>query len=787
MGYSVSARVLLALLIGLLIAVLLPVQFGLIYLFAPVLLPFIVLPAPLRWVSVVMIGLLVGLIWQAWALSLRPPVDRQQPVIMTGQVVGLPERAGNRQRFLFAPDELHNVDWATPRRIRLSLYADTPRLSAGERWQLAARLRRPRGFMNPVRFDYEDWLASEHIDATGYVVDGTKANRLAAASGIHAWRERVSRRIAALTGELGQGSAILQGLVTGDRRAFNDATWTLLRATGTSHLVAISGLHIGLVAALGFWLGKRLWRMLWLGNGQRACGVMTGLLAALGYAALSGFALPAQRALVMLAIVAMAKLLCAHAPITRVLLIAAFIVLLFDPAAALGAGFWLSFCAVALIGWVARGQTLNGLQGLCRLQVVLVLGLAPVSALFFGQWSPLGLGVNLFAVPLFSLVVVPGALIASALAMVAPSVGQIGLMGLGHGIEGLLSLGKPLLDLGLGSVAVNATDALTLALALAGVGLLILPAGTPLKGLSVVLLLPLLVGSPSTLPYGSARITWLEVGQGNAAVIETQTQVHVVDTGPGWRSGHSAASYTLIPFLQDKGIDPINRLTVTHADNDHRGGLSALRGAMPIARIDAGEPLSNAPNAHRCEQGQRWSANGVEFAYLWPPPDYPDSGNNASCVLLVSTPGARVLLTGDIEAGVEQRIAQQLTQPVDVLEAPHHGSATSSTQALLKAAQPQMAVVSAGYRNPYGMPHPAVLERMRCGGIDVYDLGRVGALSLRLDSSGIVHTRAERIATARILNERETLGRFQDGQEIHYDQRRYHHAPTEANQTSCGN
>jgi len=358
---------------------------------------------------------------------------------------------------------------------------------------------------------------------------------------------------------------------------------------------------------------------------------------------------------------------------------------------------------------------------------------------------------------------------------------------LGRSIEWLLSLGKPLLDLGLGSVAVNATDPMTLTLALAGVGLFILPVGTPLRGLSLVLLLPLLIGNAPTLPHGSARVTWLEVGQGNAAVIETQTQVHVVDTGPSWRSGHSAASYTLIPFLKDKRVPRINRLTITHADNDHQGGLKALRRALPIERIDAGEPLTNAPKAKICVQGQRWSADGVEFAYLWPPRAHRYSGNNASCVLLISTDNGQILLTGDIEGAVEQRVAAQLTEPIDVIEAPHHGSATSSTHALLQAAQPSLGVIAAGYRNPYGMPHAEVLARMRCWGVRLYDLGRVGALSVRLDPSGIEPPRAERVVTGRILNERETLGRFQDGQEIHYDQRRYHKAPTEADQTSCGN
>ena len=191
MRYSASSRIITAFLIGLLIAVLLPMRWAGFWLLVLPLLPLIVLRPPLSWVGVSIAGLLFGLIWQGWALSLRPAVERSQAIIITGEVVSLPTETPNRQRFILAPTTLDNVNWPVPRRIRLSLYGQTPRVAAGERWQLAVRLRRPRGYFNPVRFDYERWLASEHIDATGYVVDHSSARRLRQSQGVHDWRERM--------------------------------------------------------------------------------------------------------------------------------------------------------------------------------------------------------------------------------------------------------------------------------------------------------------------------------------------------------------------------------------------------------------------------------------------------------------------------------------------------------------------------------------------------------------------------------------------------------------------
>lgn len=774
------------LLVGLLLTLFLPVRLAGIWLISLPFLSLITLHAPYRWIGFVLTGALIGLLWQSWALSLRPAFEGAEPIQVTGVVVGLPTSEGGRQRFLLKPLQWHGVRGSLPRRIRVSVYDDGPRVQPGERWKMWLRLKRPRGFMNPVRFDYEHWLASEHIDATGYRVQSNRAQRLTSAGGLDYWRSRVSSRIATLTPAVGQGTALLQGLVTGDRRGFSDATWQVLQLTGTSHLMAISGLHIGLVAGLGYALGSWLWRVLGLPGQRRNWVVFIAGLAALGYTALSGFALPAQRALIMLSVIALARLLGQRARGLRVLFMAAFVVLFVDPAAALGAGFWLSFVAVALILLVVRGQRSGFLSGLWRIQVVLVIGLAPLSGIFFGQWSPLGLLINLVVLPLFSLLLVPGALIAAALALPAPALARPLLNALGWGLDYLLMLGNALTQAGWEALPINTTAPVTLALAGLGIGLLLLPAGTPLRLSSLVLMVPLLFGTQPRLDHGSARITWLEVGQGTAAVIETRNQVLVFDTGPSWRSGGNAATFTLLPFLTERGITQIDRLIVSHADNDHRGGVNALIQAQTVHEVVAGESLPEVPNAKRCSQGQRWRVDGVAFAFLWPPASEQKTGNAASCVLLVKANGKRALLTGDIEHEAESRLAATLSEPVDILEAPHHGSATSTTAALLSAAMPDHAVISAGYRNPYRMPHREVLKRLYCAGIKVHDIGLGGALTVTLGANDPIEVKSERLSRGRLLNAPSALGRFRDGEEIHYDQRIDRSEAMGASQRTCG-
>ncbi len=788
---------LIAILIGLLLTILLPVRWGSVWLLSVLILPWVVFTdwrALLGWLSV---GVMLGLISQSFVLSARPVIEPAQAVMVTGQVASLPQTGPDQQRFIFRVSKINADEPALikpPDRIRVSIYGADLRVEAGEQWQLPLKLRRPRGFMNPLRFDYEAWLAARGIDATAYVTDVDQAVRLQRATGLTHWRSQLSARVARLSGAQGQGSALLQGLITGDRRAFSDKAWDVLRLTGTSHLLAISGLHIGLAAGLGYFLGRLSWRYLRLPGERQISAVIVAALLATAYAGLAGFSLPTQRALVMFLLFALASLLARQRIGMNALLLAAVLLLVFDPAAALGASFWLSFTAVGLILLAARHIQRSGfVWGLGYLQGLLTVGLAPLTAIFYGQWSPLGLLVNLLVLPLFSFVIVPAALAGAAASVVWPSIGAVLLQGLAWVLNRLLEGGSFLLQQGMQPLSTGALTGWSLGAAVVAIGLLLLPRKTPLQWLVGPLLLPVLAGqvladdNAVKIPKGSVQVTWLEVGQGNAAVIQTQSTVTVIDTGPAWGGGASAAAFTLIPFLQERGIEHIDHLVVTHADRDHRGGVEALATHFSFGNIWVGEPIPDLPQQQTCQAGERWVHDQVVFEFLWPPQPGRHTGNAASCVVLLQAAGQQIVFTGDISRSVEQQLIHQFALQPLIIEAPHHGSNTSTSAQLLQAWEPEHIVISAGYRNAYAMPHAAVVERIRCHGVQMHDLGLAGALEVSMTPGHSPSIRQLRPQRGKLLHESPQQPRFRAGREIHYHQRTIATAPTEAGRPQCGN
>ncbi|PWG63226.1 DNA internalization-related competence protein ComEC/Rec2 [Sediminicurvatus halobius] len=743
------------------------------------------LRGPPRVAALLALGLLWALLWQGHALSLRPDPSLGEPVPVSGRVVSLPEQSDGRLRFRLAPDAIAGTADRLPRSIRVTVYGELPAIAAGERWRLRLRLRRPRGFMNPVRFDYERWLAANHIDATAYLAGLEAAERLAPARGLPAWRSALSARIAAAAGA-GDGSALLRGLVTGDRRGFDDALWEVLRATGTSHLMAISGLHVGLVAGAGHLIGGLLWGWLRLPGPRRLPESVLALLFATVYAGLAGFALPTIRALTMLGVLLGGRLLRLPLAPGRALGLAGAVVLLPDPAAALAPGFWLSFAAVAWILLVLRGRRDPAWRGLLRIQLMLTVGLAPVLALAFGELAPLALPVNLLVLPLFSLVVVPLALGGTLLLAWPPLAGLV-LETLAGGLEALVAAGSWLAAVTGGTLALPMGPRWAAAAATLAALLLALPAGFPGRRLVPALALPLLLAGPPPLAPGTAEIAYLEVGQGSAAVIRTRGTTTVVDTGPAWSGGANAATFTLIPYLEGLGVQRIDTLMVTHADADHRGGLPALRARFDIGRVIAGEALPGDVAVSRCHRGQRWERDGVAFDVLGPPAGHAWAGNAASCILAVATDGGRVLFTGDVEGAAESWLAETLAAPVDVLEVPHHGSAGSGGPALLAVTRPRHAVVSAGFRNAYGLPSPETLRRLRCAGARVHDLGRTGAARFRLGPEGVRWLGDERRRRAGWLHEDLRRLRFRGGEQIHYAPADLLGPPQGTGELPCGN
>ena len=675
-------------------------------------------------------------------------------LLIRGVVVSLPEQnaqiARGRTRFEFEIESLSHAGalHPSPGRVRLSAYRSSrpENLHAGQRWQFLVRMKRPHGLMNPGGFDYEGWLFQHRIRATGYIRKSTKNHRLTEDSSgcfILCLRERIRDRIVAQTAD-SPSRGLLLALAIGERSLITREQWQWLRQTGVSHLVAISGLHVGLVAGLIFLLVNRLWRLssrlLILCPAPKAA-ASGAMLAALLYAALAGFSIPTQRALIMLSVVMLGLIFNRRLSPGRTLALALLLILIIDPLAVMSAGFWLSFVAVWFIVYAlaARvGRQSKGRQW-WRAQSRVTLGLMPVLLLFFQQVSLIAPLANAIAIPLVSLLIAPLCLLGSVLLLIDPD-WALPL------IQVAVCLSDILLDylswlagLSFASGATASPSFAAFVLSIAGMFWLLAPKGIPARWLGGVMLLPLLLTRLAVPAPGELRFTLLDVGQGLAAVLQTQRHVLVFDTGARFGANFNIGEAVLIPFLRNQGIDTIDHLILSHADNDHMGGAKALLAAIPARQISGSDlPRMKKKGIGRtispCHAGQQWNWDGVRFRLLHPPVNTALQRNDQSCVLLVEAGGQRLLLSGDIEAAAERELLRRYGRALaaDILIAPHHGSRTSSTAAFIDAVSPRYILFPVGYRNRYGFPHPQVLMRYQSRRIQPLQTSKTGAIRFTL-------------------------------------------------------
>lgn len=712
----------------------------------------------------------VGFNWAALDASQRlqprlPAEAEGAPLEVSGVIDSLPQRDGRILRFVFAAEAASLLDGTAvvvPERLRISWYDEPPQpVRPGQRWHLRVKLKRPWSMRNPGGFDYERWLFAEGIGATGYV-RSRGDNRLLDGD-IGGYRvARLRQSLQQAIQEKLDGHA-MRGMVTalaiGERSAISDEQWQVLMATGTNHLVAISGLHVGLVAGLLFALLRWGWRRC-----PRCCLLLpaprAAALGAMGfalvYAALAGFSIPTQRALIMLAVVLGGVWLQRPLQRLRVLLLAVIVVVTLDPVSVLAAGFWLSFAAVAWILYGMGGRVAE--QGVWwrwgRVQLLVAIGLLPLLLLFFQQGSLSAPLANILAVPWVSLLVVPLTLLGTLIVPWLPSVGG-----------GLLHLAAMLLDWlwpylqwldGLVPVLPLAASGWTLCFAVPGLLWLLAPKGWPLRPAGLLLLLPLFVGQGSAPAPGNAAVTLLDVGQGLSAVVQTHNHVLVFDTGPRYPSGFNTGDAAVIPFLRQSGVRRIDTLMISHGGNDHSGGARALLDVYRAERVLGGLSSQEAGFAvEPCRRGQQWRWDGVAFRVLHPPQGALSAAeNDRSCVLAISAGGERLLLTADIEAAAEASLLNSdETLQADLLVAPHHGSKTSSTRAFVDAVGAGTVIFSVGYRNRYRFPHTEVVERYRHSGASLYRTDRGGALSFML-GKGRLEPRLFRVEAQQLWHSR---------------------------------
>ncbi len=685
-------------------------------------------------------ALVVGFVWLSayahWQLRdvLAPQMHRAES-LCEGLVTTPLQANGQRWRFEFLVERCErDGQWQDLDLLsRIAWYRPPNDLQAprgGERWRLHLKLKQPRASMNPGAFDYETWLFQQGFKATGYVSEVRGAERLAAAPfySLAAMRERLALALAPKLPD-SDYAGVIPALVLADRSGMSAALWQRFQAAGTAHLLAISGLHVGLVAGLGALIGRLGWYFFGWRRGDRFKWMaVAGLVAAAVYAALAGFSTPTVRALSMLCLAAVSLFSGQHRRAIDTLLWVFFGLLLLNPLSVLSAGFWLSFGSVTAIvlGLQVRAHW-RPWQQVLWVNGVLGLVLAPLSFALFAELAWWCSAANLLLVPVFSFVVVPLSLLGALLAVT-------GLPGAAFLFDGATRVIALLNQWQQWLLAINPPE-----LALSGLapwGLLFVSAAllAPAlwRGASAlcVLLAALLIQLPRvpSVEQAAFNITALDVGHGLAVLVETRHHVLVYDTGPRYSSAFDSGRAIVAPALREAGWRRPDMIVLSHDDRDHAGGLSALQAIYP------GVPLRRVADGS-CVAGQSWTWDGVRFEVLHPRVALATNNDN-SCVVRVSSVHGSALLSGDIERRAErQMLVEGRVRRSDLLLVPHHGSNSSSSESWLTAVAPEIAIISVDRDSRWGMPHAPVLARLKSQQVRVFSTAESGAISVQFDAS----------------------------------------------------
>ncbi len=732
-----------------------------------------------------------GLRASAFVADALSPALEGRDITVTGVVAGMPQRNEAGQRFRLDVESARERTGPVklPPSVYLGWYSgvfgamaapqDLQRqpedVRAGERWLMTVRLKAPHGGSNPHGFDYELWLWEQGLQATGYVRAGAKdatAQRLGQtwAHPVEVARQRVRDAIFERVPDR-KLAGVIAALVVGDQNAIERADWDVFRATGVAHLMSISGLHVtmfawGAALAVG-WLWRRSERLC-LAVPAQSAGLIGGVLLASAYALFSGWGVPAQRTILMLATVGLLRLSGKRWPWPLVWMLACAVVVALDPWALMQAGFWLSFVAVGALfatetganytyrtratalndGNLAAGlstsasgrvffapqgrvsRVVMGLGGNLmsgmREQWVITLALTPLTLLLFGQVSVVGLVANGLAIPWVTLLVTPLALLGIFFAPIWDAAAWA--------VQALAWYLQMLAGLPFSSISIAQAPMWAGAAGLMGGILLAMRLPWSVRALGLPLLLPVLLWQAPRPAVGQFEVLAADIGQGNAVIVRTATHALVYDAGPRFSRESDAGHRVVVPLLRALDLR-VDTVMLSHRDVDHTGGAIAVLAMQPqaalLSSIEDEHELQAVRKATRCVAGQRWQWDGVDFEVLHPQADDYDAGNKSnamSCVLRIGNGAHSALLAGDIEQPQETALVDSgILLKTDVLLVPHHGSKTSSSEAFLDAVQPQIALVQAGYRNRFGHPVAAVMDRYVERKIRVLDSPHCGA------------------------------------------------------------
>jgi competence protein ComEC len=421
----------------------------------------------------------------------------------------------------------------------------------------------------------------------------------------------------------------------------------------------------------------------------------------------------------------------------------------------------LSFGAVAILLWSSQGYVrrpaipgsavlaiaIGNLRRLGTLQVALLTGLFPLTLLIFGRFSGIAPLMNLLVLPIFNFVTVPFCLAGMMLGGPLQAVGDQLLVVAYNSIRLVLWMVSIAADLPAVRFEIHSLAGWAVATAFLPALHVLLPAGWPGRKLALLAIVAVLAYRPHGPPSGCLDYHMLDVGQGLAVVVRAGDHTLLFGTGPSFRSGSSTAELVVMPFLRSRGIGRLDTLVVSHADQDHAGGMQAIASQFAIGRTYVGEYVTGVGlDQIPCSEVSPWSVNNVRFEFLHPSREADWQGNNASYVLEISTGRHKLLLTGDIAAPVEATLLQNsLLQRVDAVVIPHHGSRTSSSPQFVELLSPDLAMVSAGFGNRWGFPKEDVVRRWQLSGARLLDTATAGAISQRICvDSGVEALQLER-------------------------------------------
>ncbi len=685
------------------------------------------------------------------------------------------------------------LSFLTPNKVKLTLYRPPFELvksfKAGSFWQFEAKLKPLHSRLNPGGFNYHQWLVSHGFIASGYIKTKQPLNKSFSFAGYyHQVRQKIFDQINQLAPN-SQYKGLLLALAMGERKDISQQQWQALKGSGTAHLLAISGLHIGIAAIWSFylltWLFSRFKTLITHVPAQKLA-IIGSLLAALTVALLSGMGYPAQRALLMLLIFVYTKWNNRHLSLASILSIGVLIIGILQPFAILTISFWLSVMAVAAIVLVLNFSRGNNIQSsgfeagkvnpvketICesgviesktgllqsvlqrlanpfarlkdwiRLNSYLFVSLMPITWVIFDGFSIVGLLANLILIPLTSFLTTPLVYLASLAMTISQPLAKI-LFWLADRCLYVTFVIQDYFNSLNDLVAMPQISRWQFGLLMLLAFLFLLPKNMPPRKIILPTLVVILLSFIANDKPDKLKMLVFDIGQGLAIFIQVGEKSLVFDTGYG-KGEYSLVKSSLLPYLSRNGIQQLDKLIISHKDSDHAGGLGHILQNLKVEQLLIGERLK--PHAEKlalkyrkpinCHQYDSWRWDEVEFKFVNRSAMPYEKGNNQSCVLLIKVDGKKLLITGDIEESAEYRLLDAEISNLDVLLAPHHGSLTSSSNAFVSYTRPKLVIYSTGFANQWGFPKIKVRKRYQKIGAKELITHRDGAIEIQIDQQG---------------------------------------------------